>query len=300
MQWRVCCFKKSWAKYLLTKMNFVKCKATTKKPKFSVSNFEEIKSQFLMDIMASVTMEEIPSDMVINWDQTAIKYIPLSDWTMAQKGSKRVEVFGIDDKRQITATFAASLTGSFLLIQLVYEGKTTRCHPAVDFPEGWHITHTPNHWCNEQTMITYIQSVIVPYMTEKRRQLGLDAKHTGLVILDEFKGQTTDRVLNLLQRNNLLYVIVPPNCTDRLQPLDVSVNRVARKFLRDKFENWYADNIAAQKSSGNNIEAVDVRLSIVKPLAAKWMIDLYDYFVAHPQIIKNGFKHVGITDFLEQ
>ena len=292
--------KKSWAKYLLTKMNFVKRKATTKKPKFSVSNFEEIKSQFLMDIMASVTMEEIPGDMVINWDQTAIKYIPLSDWTMAEKGSKRVEVFGIDDKRQITATFAASLTGSFLLIQLVYAGKTSRCHPAVEFPEGWHITHTPNHWCNEQTMITYIQIVIVPYMTEKRRQLGLDAKHTSLVILDEFKGQTTAKVLNLLQRYNLLYVIVPPNCTDRLQPLDVSVNRAAKQFLRNKFENWYADNIAAQKSSGSEIEPVDVRLSVVKPMAAKWMIDLYDYFVAHPQIIKNGFKHVGITDFLNQ
>jgi len=174
-----------------------------------------------MDIMASVTMEDIPDEMV---DQTAIKYIPLSDWTMAEKGPKRVEVFGIDEKRQITATFAASLSGSFLPVQLVYKGKTSRCHPAIDFLEGWHITHTPNHWCNEETMISYIESVIVPYMTEKRRQLGLDAKHTGLVILDEFKGQTTFRVLNLLQRNNLLYVIVPPNCTDRLQPLDVSVN----------------------------------------------------------------------------
>jgi len=86
-------------------------------------------------------------------------------------GSKRVqerEVFGIDNKCQITATFAASLTGSFLLIQLLYEGKTTRYHAAVDFPEGWHITHTPNRWSNKQTMITYIQSIIVPYMTEKR------------------------------------------------------------------------------------------------------------------------------------
>jgi len=66
-------------------------------------------------------------------------------------------------------------------------------------------------------------------MTEKRRELGLDVKHTGLVILDEFKGQTTvDRVLNLLQYNSLLYVIVPPNCTDCLQLLDVSVNWAAK------------------------------------------------------------------------
>ena len=93
------------------------------------------------------------------------------------------------------------------------------------------MTHTPNHWCNEETMIEYIESVNVPYMTQKRKQLGLDLKQTGLVILDEFKEQTTNRVLNLLQSNDLMYVIVPPNCTDWMQPLDVSVNQTAKQFL---------------------------------------------------------------------
>jgi len=79
-------------------------------------------------------------------------------------------------------------------------------------------------------MISYIDAVIVPYMDG--RQLGLSSTHSGLVILDEFKGRTTSRVLNLLQSRNLFYVIVPPNCTDRLQPLDVSVNRAAKHFLR--------------------------------------------------------------------
>lgn len=46
------------------------------------------------------------------------------------------------------------------------------------------------------------------------------------------------------------------------------------------------------------IESKDMRLSIVKPISAKWMIDLFD-FLAHPQIIKNGFKHVEITEFLD-
>ena len=64
--------QKSWAKYLLNKMDFVKRKATTKKPKFMVSNFEELKDQFLMDIKAIASMEDIPNDMIVNWDQTAI------------------------------------------------------------------------------------------------------------------------------------------------------------------------------------------------------------------------------------
>jgi len=44
-------------------------------------------------------MEDVPEDIIVNWDQTAIN-IPLSSWTVAQEGSKRVEVVGIDDKCQ--------------------------------------------------------------------------------------------------------------------------------------------------------------------------------------------------------
>jgi len=54
--------KKDWAKYLLSKMKFVKRKATTKKSKVTVSNFDEIKEIFLMDIKAVVVMEEVPDD----------------------------------------------------------------------------------------------------------------------------------------------------------------------------------------------------------------------------------------------
>jgi len=88
-------------------------------------------------------------------------------------------------------------------------------------------------------MISYTEAIIAPYMAEMRRQLRLDSKHSGLIILDEFKGQTASRVLNLLQSHNLFYVTVPPNCTDRLQPLDVCVNRAAKQFFHKKFENWY-------------------------------------------------------------
>ena len=109
-------------------MNFVKRKATTKKPKFTVANFEELKVQFSIDIKAVVTMEDAPEDMIVNWDHTAIKYIPLSNWTMAQEGSKRVEVVGIDDKRQITATFAVSFTGNFYLFKWCIRGRPQNAH----------------------------------------------------------------------------------------------------------------------------------------------------------------------------
>ncbi len=217
---------------------------------------------------------------------------------MALEGSKRVEVAGVTDKRQITAVFGGSLSGDFLPVQLIYQGKTSKSIPSVTFPAKWHVTVTPNHWSNENTMVAYIQAVLIPYIVEKRKALNLPEDHPALVIFDEFTGQTTDVVLKLLGRNNILYVIVPPNCTDRLQPLDVSVNKAAKEFLRSQFQTWYADKVADQMEGGKSFTPVDLKLSIVKPVGAKWLIKLYDYFKTKPEIIINGFKGAGISDFL--
>ena len=56
-------------------------------------------------------MENVPPSLVLNWDHTAMKIVPSTNWTMEKKGSKSIETAGIDDKRQITATFACAMSG---------------------------------------------------------------------------------------------------------------------------------------------------------------------------------------------
>ena len=56
--------------------------------KISIENFEEVKAQFLLDIKAVVEMEDIPFDLIINWDQTGIHYVSVGSWTMDKEGSK--------------------------------------------------------------------------------------------------------------------------------------------------------------------------------------------------------------------
>ena len=110
---------KNWAKSLLYRIGFVKRRGNTK-AKVPVEHFEALKSQFLFDIQATVEMQEIPPELIINWDQTGIKIVSLSSWTMKQKGAKWVEISGVDNKRQITAVFAATPVGEFLPFQLIY------------------------------------------------------------------------------------------------------------------------------------------------------------------------------------
>ena len=40
---------------------------------------------------------------------------------------------------------------------------------------------------------------------------------------------------------------------------------------------------------------VDLSLSRMKPLGAKWIMKLYDYLPTKTNIIKNGFKEAGIN-----
>ena len=108
-------------------------------------------------------MESIPPELILNWDQTGIKYVLVSCWTLEKKGSNCVEIAGIDDKCQITALLASALS-DFLPAQLIYAGKTPACLPKVQFPSDWHVTFTPKHWSNEDTMLAYTNNIVMPYV----------------------------------------------------------------------------------------------------------------------------------------
>ena len=174
----------------------------------------------------------------------------------------------------------------------MYKGTTKACLPTVKFPEGWHITCTHNHWCNKSTVKDYISKIIVLYLTEKKAKLKLPNNQQALAIIDRFRGQCTEEVLQLLQQHNIDIVYVPANCTGLLQPLDLSISKLAKDFLRGKFQEWYADQIYNQRE--DVVTPVKFPLKQMKSLGAQWMINWNDYILAHPEI-KNGFRAAGIT-----
>ena len=123
---------KHWAKHLLSRMGFVKRRANTK-AKVIVEHFDELKKLFLLEFNNVVEMDEVSAELIINWDQTGINYILVSSWTMEEEGSKRVQVVGKDDKRQLTALFACSMSRDFLPVQLVYQGKLSDVYQNINF-----------------------------------------------------------------------------------------------------------------------------------------------------------------------
>ena len=171
---------KNWARSILDRMGYVKRKCSTA-GKTTISEFDEIKEVFLADVAAVAVMRNIPSDLIFNWDQTGLSIIPTGNWSMHKAGAKVVPIAHSDDKRQITAVLAANAMGEYLPPQLIYKGKTTRCHPDVTFPPGWDIWHTDNHWSNEDTMKRYLEKIIISFVNRKRKELGLQDNYPSMM-----------------------------------------------------------------------------------------------------------------------
>ena len=132
---------------MLSRIGFVKRKGTKAARKVP-TDFDKLKTDFLQNIQKLVVDDHIPPEMIVNFDQTGIKIVPVSNWTLAEQGSKQVAIIGLEDKRQITAVVACALDGTLVPPQLLYQGSTDRCHPKINFPEDWDVHHTPNHWSN--------------------------------------------------------------------------------------------------------------------------------------------------------
>ena len=78
----------------------------------------------------------------------------------------------------------------------------------------------------------------------------------SLVIEDTFKGQDNDVILDLCQNHFCQVVIVPHNLTNRFQPLEITVNKPAKSFISDKYNEWFSMLVLQQLEKG--IQPADV------------------------------------------
>ena len=114
-----------WARSIL---NWFKRKETTGNIKPSPEFSAEEKFTFHW----AISSHDIPN-FVLNIDQTALPYVSSGKYTFSFNESKNFPIKGVDDKRQISATFAVSSTCKFLPTQLIYTGTTSSSLPKYDF-----------------------------------------------------------------------------------------------------------------------------------------------------------------------
>ena len=296
----------SWSKSLFKRMGYVRRLATTGKVEISEKLKAEIETAYLYGIVQEINEHKIPSYMVINLDQTPSKFVPGCNKTLAKKGCKSVPIAGSADKHMIIAAFSITLTGEFLPVQLIYGGDTTKSIPAVSFPSDFVISVNKKHYSNEKEALNMLENIIISYVEQQHVSLNLAFDHPVLIIMDVFKDQMTCAVRELLNENHILLEKVPANLTYLFQPLDVQggPNGYVKRFMQKKFTLWHSDQVIRALDEGKDIKDVEIslKLSIVKPLHAKWLIEMHNHMTSSEgrHVCLKGWKVAGILDAAEK
>ena len=291
----------SWARGVLKSMKWSKRKGATGKIEPIKQFLLEEELTFQRRIASIIGEHGIPKERILNLNQTPLPYVSRGKYTFNSKYSKRVHIKGIDDNRQITATFTVSVTGKFLPIQLIYEGKTPRCLPRFVFPA---VLISPFLITIAEKSIELFEKVIFPYLKQAKASLKYPEypeEQMPLIIMDTFKGQDGDVILDLCEKHMCEIVIISHNLTNKFQPLDITVNKPAKSVISNKYNEQFSKQVSQQLEKG--IQPADVKVSLgfieLKVEHAKWILELYNHLRHQNEIVLNGFKAASITEVVE-
>ena len=197
----------SWAKSLFRRMGFKKTHENNWQDRGAK---KEAQLLYLHDIVSLVDDHNILDSLILNLDQTKLKYILSANHTLAKKGSKSIETAGSDDKRCITG--------------IIYMHH---------FPESFSLSVNPKHYSDTLESIKIINEVIIPYVIAQREILR-NPNQGALLICNVFRGQIIDEVTLHLLQGNIYFVTVPNNMTHLFQPLDLTVNGHCKTFMKNR------------------------------------------------------------------
>ena len=141
------------------------------------------------------------------------------------------------------------------------------------------------------------EMIIVPFVARKLEALELGCTFPALVFCDCFGGQTTVAINSLFEKHHIISVQIPASCTDKLQPIEKSINKPVREELKSRFQSWYATEVKKQIEHVPVHEVkVDVTATAIKARSCSWEIAAWQAIEKRPEIAINRFQKAGIID----
>uniref|UniRef100_A0A1Y1K537 DDE-1 domain-containing protein n=2 Tax=Photinus pyralis TaxID=7054 RepID=A0A1Y1K537_PHOPY len=182
----------------------------------------------------SKIIEDIPAQNIVNYDETNFVDDPGAVKVVMKKGSKHAYRTLDTTKSSTTVMFAIAADGTRLPPYTVYKAKYLY--------EGWKegglpgamYNRSPKGWFDSELFDDWFRSVALPFFRK------LDG--TKLLIGDNLQSHITVSVIEECENNDIRFILLPPNSTHMLQPLDVAYFRPLKASWKRVLEEWKLKN----------------------------------------------------------
>ncbi|XP_031619250.1 uncharacterized protein LOC116338260 [Contarinia nasturtii] len=218
---------------------------------------------------------EYGAQAIWNMDETGFSTVPNRiGKIVARKGARYVGMMSSQERGTlITMVACVSASGTYCPPFWIFPRKNMRAIFLERAPEGSFGVANGSGWIHQGEFVQFMQHFIKFSCASLERP--------QLLILDNHCSHLSVEAIDLAKNNGITMVSIPPHCSHKLQPLDVSVFGPFKAYYSNACGIWTKNN------SGRVFEIHHI------PEVLGQCIDL----AFTPTNIKSGFKATGIRPF---
>lgn len=237
-----------------------------------------------------------------------IHLVPMGrECTWEKKGSKDIKVTGMEDKRQVTCCVSSAANGVLLPMQIIFTGKTVRCLPKthaarICLDYGFHLTMSTNHWSNLQTCQQFVRCILVPYFEHVVKEMGLPQSQKMIWLLDCWSVHKSEAFLTWMKKEypSICVLFIPANCTSKLQPADVVLQRPIKCGFTRCYKQWSSTCIQQQLENNVSDVQLDLKIGTLREELCTWLLQTWKEVGSRTSMIVKGWDKCGLLRSFER
>ena len=227
---------------------------------------------------------------IANMDQTPLPFVLDDGKTYNDKGEKEIwcatAPSGLD-KRQCTVQLTIFADGKpRVRPTIIFRGQGKRVSKTEK--DAWDsrvcVMFQEKAWCDEAIMKAWIDREWSNTFTNPHNP----CSSGKILVADVHTAQQTEAVKTALGKYKTELVNVPPGCTSRVQPLDVSVNKPFKEEVKRQHEKHMSDNL--QLYTESKLSAWQRRV-----LLTKWVREAWKEINRNKETVIRSFKKCGVS-----
>ncbi|XP_069114173.1 uncharacterized protein [Argopecten irradians] len=168
---------------------------------------------------------------VWNVDETGITTVQKPRRIVAGKGVKQVgAITSAERGTLVTVCGAINGAGNSMPPMLIFPRKTFKPHYIRDGPNGCTGSSHKSGWMTSENFLKFIQHFVEHTKSSVEKPV--------LLLLDNHHSHISIDILTFAKTHGVVMLSIPPHCSHKLQPLDVSVYGALKRLVASAQDAW--------------------------------------------------------------
>lgn len=168
---------------------------------------------------------------IFNLDETATTTVHKPKKIVAQRGMKQVSKCTSAERGTLVTTCCMiNAAGNTLPPVMIFPRKKFKENMIFGAPPGTLGLVSPSGWMTTELFVKVMKHFIKKSSSSK--------ENPSLLVMDNHESHISVATLNLAKDNGVTIITLPPHCSNKLQPLDVTVFYSFKAFYNASVDSW--------------------------------------------------------------